>query len=624
MAKEKHPSKVDDKLLSAIYQDESGQVPDLNTIERRRFPRGMAIAVGLVLFVSFLAGSAWAGFGLLQPFGHGNGIGLGLNIRGPERISLGQETTYFINWQNVSDGPLSDADVRISFPPEFNPTGIEPHPSEDGSMHWDLGPVSAGARGTFTIRGIFTGALGKETAVQAVGTYRAQGKADHEALATMAVTYADTVVQGRMDLPPKALSGDKVKAAYIVQNTGLVPLEGLEMRLTMPKGFIPDAGITGEDGMVRLPIGTLTAGSTSSLAVSGMFAAGVIGDVAWHAELGRGAADGSFQPVQVTDANMAVLGGDLSLKLVANGSDADRSIGYGDLVRFTLGYQNTAAEDLRDVVLRLRFEPITASTSTASSMTASPNGPFADWDKADMSPNGSTSSLPTIVWDKSAITLLERLPPQQDGSVDLAVPTVGMASGSAAGFQVTVEASIAGVGSTAFVRTVRTAPMRFVFRSDADVISEARYFSEEGVQLGSGPLPPTVGQSTTYHVIWDVSKHAHELKDMTVSAVLPKNVAWPNITTSTAGEVAYDEASRKISWTLNRMPEGVDDAVAEFDVSFTPDGFDAGRFADLLGETRLEATDADVNEPIVRAKPGLSTDLKTDEGAKNKGVVRKP
>jgi hypothetical protein len=37
----------------------------------------------------------------------------------------------------------------------------------------------------------------------------------------------------------------------------------------------------------------------------------------------------------------------------------------------------------------------------------------------------------------------------------------------------------------------------------------------------------------------------------------------------------------------------------------------------------LSATDAAVSESIVRSMPPLTTDLQNDDGAKNKGVVKK-
>jgi len=72
------------------------------------------------------------------------------------------------------------------------------------------------------------------------------------------------------------------------------------------------------------------------------------------------------------------------------------------------------------------------------------------------------------------------------------------------------------------------------------------------------------------------------------------------------------------------LPANVNEASADFDLTITPTNLDAGRFAQLMGETRFDALDTDINEPIVLTKPALTTDLQNDEGAKGKGVVTKP
>lgn len=622
MRKQKQKNNLDDRLLTAIYQDETGKVPNLNTIERSRVPRGVIAFVLSIMCLGFLATATWAGFSFIHTFEAETGSKLDVNIQGPERISLGQEMTYFVNWQNLSSAPIASADVHVSFPSEFTPTRIDPLSQQSESLRWNLKEIPVGARGTFTIRGIFTGDLDKQTTLQAIANYHSQKFGDHETVATLQILYADTVVQGEIISSPKVLSGDKVQVQYHIQNTGLVALTNIEMRLYAPKGFIADTSqLKQSEGFVYADIGTVEAGATSSIILSGVYASGSTGDMLWRAEFVTRTVNGVSQILHKTDSHMAVLGGDLSLKLVANGSSMDRSIRYGDLIRLTLGYENTSIEDLKDVNVRVRIDPIFTKSVSSTKLAVIRNG--IDWKKSETTPNGVTSTASVFMWDKKVISALGRLAPQQDGTIDIALATLNELVPDIAGFQVTAEASMAGVGSTSIARTVRTEPIKFLFISDVFLSAETRYFSEEGVQLGSGPLPPIVGKSTTYHVLWTISKHIHELQDIHVNASLPRQVTWSTIATSTAGEILFDETSRIVSWTLNRMPEQVNEITAEFDIQLTPTEFDVGRFAQLIGEARFEAMDVDVKEILTIVKPGSGTDLPMDEGAKNKGVVRK-
>ncbi|MFA5185034.1 MAG: hypothetical protein WC551_00945 [Patescibacteria group bacterium] len=621
-----------DQSLSAIFRDESGEMPDLTKLDRRRSRFIIYLFAGIAGFLLLLLAAVWAGFMVFKPFRSFGGNGLELNIDGPSRVALGQETSYFVNYRNTSNEPLAAAEIRVSFPSDFSITKVEPTPTEKG-LDWRLGSVEYGGRGTFTIKGVFTGSLGTKTAIQAVGSYRpASFNSDFEALATKQLDYAESVLDGMVSVPEKALPGDKVRIAYTVQNRGSDTMKGLEARMTLPPGFVRETPSTAgqlDENLVKLPLGDIAAGASATVAVVGTFTSGSGGNLPIHAEAGRVSPDGSFQVAQKTDSNISVLAGDLTLKLVANGSDGDRTVSFGDSLRFALGYENTSGETLQNISIHFKLEPL-ASSSTATGMTgkkASVPGVsrFVDWSELDDSSSGTVAG-DVLTWNKDQVGALERLPANQDGSFEFTLPIVAanMTATGTSGFQAVVEATVEMVGDAKLNRTVRTQPMVFRFKTDASLSSEARYFSEEGAPEGSGPLPPVVGQATTYRINWAVAKSLHELKDMRVTASLPANVAWPKNSTVSAGVITYDDTSRKITWELNKMPVDVSEVTAEFDVTLVPTNLDSGRFATLMNETRFEALDTMINETMVLAKPKLTTDLQNDEGAKGKGVVRKP
>ncbi len=595
--------------LTAIFQDENGKMPDLQALAPRNPRRLGFILGGAAAFILLLVAASWMGFLFFKPYRGFQGQGLQIVILGPERVILGAESTYFVNWQNAASEPLARADIRVSFPSDFTPTSILPKPTGDG-FTWKLGTIGFGGRGTFTIKGIFSGALGTKTAIQAVGSYRpASFNSEFEALTTQALEYAETVVDGQVFVAEKILPGDKIRIEYAFKNRGTVPLPGLEARLTLPPGFVRDQAASHtalDERVVRLSIGNFAAGASTTFAISGTFSSGHAGEATVHAELGKIGADGSFQAVHKTDETFLVLSGDLVLKLVTNGSDANQTIAMGNTLHLAVGYENTATEPVQDVSIKVRFEPPI----------------FLDWAHAENTASGTVSGN-SITWNKKQIGVLERVPPGQEGTIEFSIPVLNNATGTSA-FQVVTEATMKSVGETIVNRTIKSTPITFRFRTDADLTNHARYFSEEGAPLGMGPLPPVVGQTTRYRIEWNLAKTSHELKNLAVTAMLPKRVAWTAKSVVGAGELRYDATTRGVTWSLNRVPGDVKDVSASFDVDLTPGELDAGRFADLLGETRVEFTDADVNEIVSRTKPPLTTDLQNDEVAKSKGVVRKP
>ncbi len=609
-----------EQSLNAIYADEKGAVPDMTVLDHHRKSRLITIAGIAFGVVMLLCAMAWAAITWLSPYKGFAGHGLQIVIDGPSQVSLGQESTYFINWQNTLSDPIGSADIRVSFPSDFMLTSVDPVlPSKE--MDWRLGSIVAHGRGTITVKGVFTGALGTQTAIQAVALYRpASFNSDFEEVGTLPLAYTGTVLQGVFLVPVKVLPGDTVKIQYVIQNTGTQLIKGAEARITLPEGFVRTASSTIQmDGRTsRTPIGDLAAGASTTVIEVGTFASGVFGEEPLHGEVGTVTQDGVFQAILKTDATVAVLAGDISSKLVVNGSDADRSMGFGETLHATIAYQNTSAEELKDVQVRWVVLPLSSGDATSSISSV------LNWKLLDDTASG-TRSLTSITWAKKQIATLGRLTPQQDGTIEFSIPLKEYtASTTVSGFQMIAETMIGSIGSTVVNRIIRSAPIAVRFRTDATLAVEARYFSEEGAQIGAGPLPPVVGQSTSYRVSWTLSKHLHELKGLEVKATLPKNVTWMQNASIGAGEVKYDSTSRVITWTLNRLPANMNEARVEFDVQLTPSEFDAGRFADLMGETRSSFTDAPLNESMLFVTPGITTDLTNDDGAKNKGLVRKP
>lgn len=93
---------------------------------------------------------------------------------------------------------------------------------------------------------------------------------------------------------------------------------------------------------------------------------------------------------------------------------------------------------------------------------------------------------------------------------------------------------------------------------------------------------------------------------------------------SDVGVLSYDPATRVVSWNIDALPDGSSDLEASFEVQVTPDTNDIDRFAAILGETTFQAQDDLLHESVSKTKPPVTTDLQNDDGARGKGVVRKP
>jgi hypothetical protein len=612
--------------LAAIYGKRPGTAvrADLAKMDVVKHQTWLAVLFASVVLIVLLTVAAWAGFWWWS--GLAKGAGLQVAVEGPQRVAIGQEVTYFINWFNRSSEPLTSAQVRVAFPDDFAVDGIEPQPTthaEDSSPSFtsDLGSIAANAHGTIKVTGIFTGALGTKSTIQVIGTFHeTSANGEEQTLVAQDLEYADSVLNGSLELPVKVLPGDHVAIVYHVINKGDAPMDGLLARLTLPDGFARDVA-TGtaaqivNGNVLQLPVGLIAPGTSSTIRVTGTFALGARGDVSVHAEAGRLASDQSFAAAQKTDGTLSVLPGNISLNLSMNGSGQDRSVGLGERQHVALTYTNTSGEELQNVILRFRLDAATPSTTAAA---------LVDWKGLEDSTSGTRSGN-VLTYTSEQIGQLERLPPDGSGMIELSVPLATVAtSGQDVPLLASAEAVIGAVGGTVVHRNVSTQPVGLHLQTDAALTSIARFASEEGAPVGHGPLPPVAGTSTTYRIEWTVDKTIHALNRVTVSATLPKAVTFVSTKQVDAGTVAYDPDKRLVTWIADKIADTANETTVSFDVAVTPSQADIGRFADLLGESRFEFTDAKINESLLRTAPSLSTDLPNDDLAKNKGVVRKP
>jgi hypothetical protein len=613
------------KGLESIYL--KGDKTDLSTLSHAKNSLALRVFAWGIAACAVLFALAWVGLIVFAPAGPTAEKALSLSFDGPGVVGLGREETFTIGWENNSFQPLNDVHVRLSLPSSVLVTSLVPPVTDQAMQEWNLGLLGPGSKGQITLKGVFLGNLGDTSSLQAIATYRvsAAGKPE-QALETHAVTFGNTVLAGQFRLPSKAVAGDSVALEYLLKNQGEQGLRGLRLRLIVPKGFTPSAAsstgfrpVSGSDEWEEL-LGDFPAQATSSLKLVGQFVSGSSGVVDLQARAGVPRQDGSFLPLLVTTSSLSVLAGDLGLDLVVNGSGSDRTIQPGDPLRLTLQYRDLSPEPLTDVHVTLSFESlVNGSSATGTSLV--------DWNALIDSGHGATntkSKIQTIRYSKDNVPAFAQLLPQQEGTIDLTVPSLAVASGTHDGvIRVTLEGLMAMVGADKSLRVITTQPISLRYRTDATLVSEARYFTEEGAPVGSGPLPPVVKKTTSYRVYWTIKKSLHPLDKVEVSAVLPGSVAFGASSSTDAGDLFYDPATRTVVWKLDRMPENVNELGAFFDIQLTPADIDANRFADLLAESRLTATDATVNESIVRSVPPLTTDLQNDEGAMNKGVVKK-
>lgn len=151
--------------------------------------------------------------------------------------------------------------------------------------------------------------------------------------------------------------------------------------------------------------------------------------------------------------------------------------------------------------------------------------------------------------------------------------------------------------------------------------SVARYYTSSGDQLGIGPLPPIVGQTTKYWIHWQIDPVQRDLSRATLRAALGPGVVFTGRTALPDGGDLKQDAGT-MEWSLPFIPAGIGPLSASFEVAFTPTGSMRKKTAVLLEQGEGQALENRYETWIQTLFPAVDTRLAGDVRAEGSGVVR--
>jgi len=148
----------------------------------------------------------------------------------------------------------------------------------------------------------------------------------------------------------------------------------------------------------------------------------------------------------------------------------------------------------------------------------------------------------------------------------------------------------------------------------------AYYTSPQGDQLGLGPLPPVVGIPTNYWVFWEAHSRG-DVKDLVISARLPKEVESTNNYALLAGNFTYSSSTRQIIWRVPDIKSQTDDYRLNFEIQLVPTPDQLGEVPLLVSNIRYRAVDSLTGRVLTGSLADLTADLSLDKFNEGHGQV---
>lgn len=586
--------------LNTIYHDEAGKKVDMR-IRKANGHNWRRILVGSIVFFGLIFAVSWLGIMFFGGFG-GSSDNLKLEILGDKNVTAGADIEYEIKYKNNGDMPLASSEIGLYLPKTFVLSSSTPLLDDRDVLK--IGTLEAGDGGSIIINGKFFSAEGEKNVLQAVLIYKPSNfNSTFQKVAKLEVETSGSVFDGSLEGPDKISVGSDVEYELTYINISSGDLENLAIEAVLPADFIISTSTPAIDKDNHWALGTLKPQEEGSVKIAGSFGSGAKGNEVLSLKLGIINEDETFLSLIEKTITTEVIGGDFSTTLTVNGVNTNTTVRWGKTLNFCIAYKNEGKEILYDVELAMDLSALPKEKGKS----------ILDWiSLIDM--NKGNISGETITWTKNEISGLKQIKADGQGTIDFSIDLISKpASPSYKDYKVdsVLKTKIGKIGNLAVAKTMQANKITIYIDSDAELESQARYYDDSNVAVGSGPVPPILGQKTAYKIYWKITNSMHELENIIVSADLGNNVVF-GAGSADAGTIALDPSLKKVQWTLNRLPISVGSISGIFDVSLTPTAQDMGNVLDILENIVLTAKDKSTGGTIIVAASNETTDLKDD------------
>jgi len=528
-------------------------------------------------------------------------------IEGAERIISGDEVKYIVRYKNETKLPLNNLQLIFRFPEDSIPSDNE------------------GLIKTLELESL---AVGQEEEIELPARIIGLKEEKKEAWAELFYTPGDLSSRFsnkakfeteiisvpfilNFDLPERLVDGQSFSFSLIYSNQSDVSFDDLEIEMEYPTGFIFESSQPSplrEDDLWQ--INQLMAGEQNKIFIKGTLSGTEGENKLFRANLGISEDDQFIPYAQTADATQ------ISVSPLSVSQEVNQSSEYiaqsGQRLNYRIKYKNTTDIGIEDVVITSKLEGQAL-------------------DLASLEPrNGSYDGVNQIIaWNASNLPDLEYLGPHQEGEVEFSIDikkSLPINSYADKNFAVTNTVEIdSDKVPLSLERIDISGESKSVTKISSDLTFQTQVFYNDDSISNSGPIPPKVGQKTTYTVKWRVVNKYNDLSGVRVEAYLPPHVKWEGRTSPSNANLSYSPSTGQIAWDIGSLPAGIGvlSPVKQiaFQVSITPGTANIGDAMELIGQSKIAGQDTFTGAELTQTTRSIDTNLPDDPTVGNGQVI---
>lgn len=538
-----------------------------------------------------------------------------LDMQGSDITEAGRIITIPIVYKNVSHTALHDGQLVVTLPPGSllydQGADIEAPPRITRSVA-DLKP---GDQGVIEISARLFGQEREDKSIEAIYYYRPENlRAQFSARASKIVRIVKVPLGLSWEVPETLSRGQEaaIKVHYVLDTS--LPFQNIALKMGYPSGFSfvsadPKPGV----GNSIWILGTLESGKEGVITIRGAVS-GEEGEIkAFRSNLGTfDESTKEFKTFSESSREIMIAVTPLSVQ----GFLVDKREGVvrpGSTLNFVVRYRNNTQSILKNLTIRALFEG-----SALDMLSIKPD----DEGIVD-------AKTGAVVWGPGNVIALRQLDPNESGELRATIhvkDTPPILSSKDKNLTIVMTSMVDVASIPDELKGTNLSPRdRIEFKVSSIVLSSGKVLHGSSPIVNSGPVPPHVGQTSTYTIVWEVKNFTNDIANTEIAATLPPNVKWEDVTRAN-GTITYDQASSKVRWHIGTLQAGIGvlapTLTGAFQVSITPAEIDRGKTIRLINGSKLTGTDSFTNEAIEQQIEAMNSELSFDPMAPSgSGVV---
>ncbi len=533
--------------------------------------------------------------------GFGSSRDVSIVLVAPEDIPRGVPFDVSLEIKNGAQTLIQAADLKIT-----KSNGLI---SLDGNgdatfTNESIGTLGGGSLTKKTFRFLPISEDGKEEKINASLNYSVSGSARFEATKIASVKIKGAALKTEVKYPEKILGGSKFAIEITYENTSSLDFPSLILQATYPSSFRYFSASLDPDVLNNeWHLGELKAHSKGTLQIRGTLEGAKDTKFSFPVSFFTEFSQKRYQ-IAGESADLNIADSPIALDVLLGGSD-NRIARLGDVLQYSIHYQNLSGIALQDVVIK---------TNLSGEM----------FDLGALETNGNLDvTKRTIIWDASVLPALRTLDPGASGDLTFTLRAKNqypITRLNDKNFTLRVDAELTSPSVPFYLSASKTRVVASLETKVAGLLTfDARAFYRDaaGGVANSGPFPPKVNQKTQYTIHWVLRNFSTDVSGVTVRAILPAGVDWAGfVKTNTGTSTIFNFDTREVSWAIDQLPatKGVisDPAEAIFQIEATPTPSYVGNYFPLLEESTLAATDVFTGLAVNLRDNALTTDLVDD------------